>query len=613
MNLNSLLKKGIIVFALALFITPGISAAVELKETIPIHIQLNIDWNKPPQGGNTRETGSLTLNVSGNAQLTGKKGELLQYQPAGMQAFGTCDVKTIMEDPNDKCYGKVMSTISGSGTVPITPPSSGKSSFLMQVSLGHLGKVTALQQMGRAQEMVEAIFEEEDKESSYDNYVVFLTGSLNVTYKGGLCDGPATAQKGVYPFAVRIFKELTAAGMYGSDTWKSETCGPHIDIRDFHGYKVLGPEQGGADATYKISWTFGEVQPILQIWYTDQDGQETNITDEKDLDVLVGQKIRLEAVVKPNWVSLGDCSWDIPANEILADFVVSPDHEKGKPKSVEKFNRPTIEFAWKDGAFSGIAKEIKCSGTAEGKEVQARATFNVYEPRVDTEVYPGKVMNAIVKKGSCELLLYENGQGHGMTIKSTIQMPDIFAEHPFTTQFVQLVKEDCWWQKGCVERGYDLHHKEEPYLLDEDYPYVEGTTPIELNDSPGGEVQSSVHQLFIKNHMLSHLMFIPCGTREDPDCVWVNLQKVEWGWKGVLRRTIDFYPQLKFNQKACLSEWDSADCLSCSDFEVTKGEVFKIKKDSSDTLPSWEGKSKGPRSIEPAGETENPNWKPGNW
>ena len=301
MNLNSLLKKGIIIFALALVITPSISSAVELKETIPIHIQLNIDWNKPPKGGNTRETGSLTLRVTGKAQLTGKKGELLQYQPVGMQAFGTLDVKTIMEDTNDKCYGQVISTIYGSGAVPITPPSSGKSSFLMQVSLGQLGKVAALQQMGRTQEMLAAIFEGEEKESSYDNYLFFLTGSLNVTYKSGLCDGPPTAQQGVYPFAARVFKELTASGMYGSDTWKSETCGPHIDIVDFHGYKVLGPEQGGADATYKISWTFGEVQPILQIWYTDQDGHETNITDENNLDVLVGQKIKLEAVVKPNW------------------------------------------------------------------------------------------------------------------------------------------------------------------------------------------------------------------------------------------------------------------------------------------------------------------------
>ena len=459
--------------------------------------------------------------------------------------------------------------------------------------------------------MLAAIFEGEEKESSYDNYLFFLTGSLNVTYKSGLCDGPPTAQQGVYPFAARVFKELTASGMYGSDTWKSETCGPHIDIVDFHGYKVLGPEQGGADATYKISWTFGEVQPILQIWYTDQDGHETNITDENNLDVLVGQKIKLEAVVKPNWASLGNCTWDIPADEVLADFVVSPDHKKGEPKNVEKFDQPKIEFVWKNGAFSGIAKAIKCSGTAEGKEVSARTTLNVYEPQVNTVVYPGKVINGVVKKG-CELLLHKNGQGHGMTIKSTIQMPDIFSQHPFTTQYVQLVKEDCWRQIGDKEHGYTLFHKsDDSFLLDETYPYVEGTTPIELNDSPGGEVQSTVHQLFIKNHMLSHLMFIPCNSREDPNCVWVNLQKVEWGWQGIIERKVEFSPWS--NAPVCLSKWDSPNCLSCSDFDVTKGVVFKIKKDSSETLPSWTGKSKGPSAFKSFGKTDNPKWKPGNW
>ena len=97
MSVKRFLRKKIIVFILLILISPVFSISVDFEQTIPIQIQVNIEWEHPPKSGNTRSIGAFMLQVTGNARLIEEDGEFLRYEPVDMQAFARIKDEDIME------------------------------------------------------------------------------------------------------------------------------------------------------------------------------------------------------------------------------------------------------------------------------------------------------------------------------------------------------------------------------------------------------------------------------------------------------------------------------------------------------------------------------------
>ncbi|MFO7739811.1 MAG: hypothetical protein R6V46_15135 [Desulfatiglandaceae bacterium] len=388
MNIIRVLRNAIVVSALVLLVVPAPLLAGESKKTIPIRIRINIDWNHRGSG-NTRSIGTFMVNVTGKAKLTEEKGEHLKYEPDGIQATGKYNERIVMEKPESKCYQQVIGRIEASGTVPITSSGEGAvsgrgGSITISKNLGHLGTIAAMQYQGQVN--TDSILFPK-KNSRDDNYTAFLVAGFKATIKNGLCDGPANIREGVIPVVLTIFKELDPTGMHGSYSWQAEATPPpsRIYIGDFHDDIRLGPAKGKG-AHCRVGWTFGEVKPIVQIWC----GQK-NITDQKSQDVLVGQKIELEAVVKPPGFSLSEPKWDIDGDKngnIVGGWVATKENAHVIP--VERHSK-RIAFCWVDGAFTGAPMKLKFSGAVDGQQVDAKTTFNVFKPKInEKKVVPAK-------------------------------------------------------------------------------------------------------------------------------------------------------------------------------------------------------------------------------
>ncbi len=603
MNTIRIIRERFVVLVLVLIVVPAPLVAGKSKKTIPIRIQINIDWSHRGSG-NTRRIGTFMVNVTGRAKLTREKGEHLKYEPDGIQASGKYNEKIVMEKPESKCYQKVISRIEASGTIPITSSgegalSGGGGSIIISKNLGHLGTVAAMQYRGQFNQ--DSMLNEK-KDPRNDNYTVFLVAGFKMTVKDGLCNGPANTKEGVLPIALTIFKELTPMGMQGSYNWRAEAGAPpsKIFIGDFHGDKRLGPANGKG-ARCRVSWTFGEVKPIVQIWW-----KQENITDRLK-DVLVGKKVKLEAVVQPHGMTLDRGRWEVEGS-IISDYEVSKNHSKAEVRKVTDFSKPTIEFVWNDGGFLGIPQKVKFSGRVENKSVEATSTFNVFEPQAKTNIYPAPDAVLASVDDPCELILGGNEMGgYGMTIDSIIQMPPLFENHPCRIQFVQLLKENVWIQR---QRDFKapfslLQDSNKDFALDTEYPYVEGTTAVVLNDTPGGALQPSYLQMFVNQQFRSHLMFLPCKYRDDPECVWINLERVDWEWKGAAKRVTDW------------DMWKSSEAFPpCPEaFVITLSRPPVKFLASINESPTWDSveSSKGAPDFAFVGTTEDPNWKPPDW
>lgn len=535
MSIKRFLGQKIIVFILLVLAAPAFLFPEEFEKIIPIQIQVNIEWDHPPKSGNTRSVGTFMLRVTGKARLIEEEGEFLRYEPVDMRAFARIKDEDIMENPDFKCYGQVINRIEGSGTVPITSPSQSPGSFLMDVQLGHLGRIAALQQMGRAAEMVKAIMEKEEKKSSSDNYIVMLTGGFNATFQSNLCDGPVHTERGVIPFRVGIFKELTASTMSGSYTWESNEGFTEVDIKDFQGFKLLGPPQGGNEVKHRVSWSFGYTKPILQIWYKDQEGEEINITDKNNQDVKVGEEIELECRVLPEsegkpqsqiW-TLDDGNPD--QGKYIKRFEASKEQGKVIHLSQEDLNQPNIIFYWTD---KGNGK-VKCEAEVKGQTVTAETEFNISRPEYTLEVEPSSdsvfgelTSGAKLSAEECWIdEAYESSekmaglQYNGITFECESSDGGEF-------QWVQLVEDYLEYEYFNRQKWAEVR-----IGLDHCYPYQSGKKALDKPAVIAPETNESKDMLFeFKKHQKSkmYLMYRPVGEGSE----WVPLSVVDWEWIG---------------------------------------------------------------------------------
>jgi hypothetical protein len=541
MDFVSLLRTVIAAFILVFFTAPPTLLASDFKEKIPIRVQFNIDWTH--KGRRTFTKGHFMVNVTGSADLVKKKRDFLKYQPSDMKALCTYKEEETMIDPKHRCFGKVVHRIQGSGAVafPAVYKGISEGQFLMSVHLGQLGKIAASRYTGNVDP---ESFYEECKDCRDDNYEWMMVVPLRATYQQ-LCDQPYS-KEGMVHVSLIVFKELTPEGMHGSYSWNSDGKGHHtgrVHIMDFHGTRRLAPPEGEG-AHYRVSWIFGEVKPVVQIWC-----ERDNITDQKSKDVLVGQKVKLEAVVKPQGMSLDKGRWEIEG-DIISGWEATKDSATLIP--FKDHDKTEIKFCWVEGNFTGAPMKVKYSGDADGKKVDAKTTINVFKPMVKKiKARPSKHISVgYPLNPPCELFLGKTPANvtPGILLTSEIKMPvlpaDKGAERPHLLQYVQRIKEEV------------LHHFNQDFFrqanddwrCDKRYPYGgEGNRApykLDMNDTPGSDIGQLTKELHHRDEFDTCLMFIPSPNAHDNDCSWVPLKAVKWSWAGAIKLKKEWEPDL---------------------------------------------------------------------
>ena len=531
MDCISLLRTAFAAILLGIFSSPAIPLAADFKEKIPIKVQINIDWTH--KGRRTHTKGNFVVNMKGSADLVKKKSDFLKYQPSDMHAICKYKEEETMMDPKHKCFGKVINRIEGAGAVSFPAEYKGISEgqFIMSVHLGQLGKIAASRYTGQ---MDQESFDKECKDCRDDNYEWMMIAPLKATFQQ-LCDQPYT-KEGMVKASLIVFKELKPEGMHGFYKWDSDGEGHHtgpINIVDFHNTRKLGPPEGEG-AHYRVSWVFGEVKPVVQIWC-----EEKNITDQKSKDVLVGQKVKLEAIVKPQGMNLDKGRWDIKG-DIISGWEANENY--GLVDLFEDHDKKEIKFCWVDGKFTGSPMKVKYSGKANGKTVEGKTTINVFKPMIKKiKVEPSKhVSVGYTLKPPCQLFLgkYPANVTPGIIITSEIKMPvlpeDKGVERPHLLQYVQRIKEEI-----LLHFNQDFFRQaNDDWRCDERYPYggeeLRAPYKLEMNDTPGSDIGDLTKELHLHDEFETYLMFIPSANPKDNECAWVPLNVVRWGWAGAI-------------------------------------------------------------------------------
>jgi hypothetical protein len=497
---------------------------------------------------------TLTISATGKIKNESEAIGLSQYIPLGMNATYNYTYREIDLDPPQGCPPLALEE-QGSGSVKVVSPMAmagvpdNTGAFLLQVFTGPVGKTYMLQAMKKANSDTMTHL---SKEPVSDNYAfVFSPVIMKITRKVRKeCpryEYDEQDNKRVFGLGVP-FVELKQGQMSGSYSWQSRKLsnkGLGMTVTDIRGNITYDPKKESGDVQYQVNWVFGKVKPEVQIYQiTDADKEPRDITNIiKPKDILVGQKVKLEAKIIPAADSGQEGTWDIPKERVISGFLSTP--EKGEVIPFKDNKNQRVEFFFVDGSPSGKEEKISYTATVDGKKIEGKTTFKVWEPSVQMEVKASPTVSIDVltdkQKGttSCRLYLGKVGQGiSGIKIKSEVRLPDQFSEQGHLLEYIQLIKED-------ILEYYNVdhwHYGSDEWVLDTHYPYLglvaEGE--IEMDDLPGSDLGKLHKELHQYQTFQTFLMFRP--KPEDINSVWVPLKLVEWDWSASAIRNKDYSP-----------------------------------------------------------------------
>lgn len=513
-------------------------AAHKFKKEMPVSISIKGHWEYGhyPED-NIREIGSFTLNVSGQVKLIEEEEEFLRYVSKNLSAGHNLDISSIMINPNDKCFGKVVAKIVAKGSVPLDDEA-----FFIDVNLGELGKYAAMQYRGQIPTP-----ENVSKAPFSDNYGAVLLVPVKATYsssddKSCKLTSVKKAESG-FNFKIRM-KEVKPWGMSGAYKWRGEAGWGFplpLSIGDLRGDIRYTPEAGNGPAHYEVSWVFGEVKPIVRIYWENKD-----ITDTESEEVIVGKKVKLKAKVLPEGYGQPTGKWEI-GGKIISGWEADKNHAKLTP--FKDHDKSEIEFFWVDGKFTGSPQKVKYTGKVNGKDIEAKATIQVFKPEIKSaEVTPAKMVTVggmIDKKGQIpQCHLYPGNvdidtwplvaSPPGILISHEIEMPPIDNQPPHLLQYAQLVQEDVLEN---LNGEYWRRHNSK-WCHDKRYPYggIRAPFKVAMNDTPGSDLGQLTKELHEKDNFMTYLMFIPSSNPSDKDAIWVPLSLIEWEWAAGVKK-----------------------------------------------------------------------------
>ena len=496
---------------------------------------------------------SLTITATGKIKNEGKAIGLDQYLPEGMNATYNYTYRETDLNPPQGCPPLALEE-QGSGSVKVVSAMSGPSentgAFLLQVFKGPVGKTNMLQFTKRAgADTITHL----SKEPTSDNYTFMLAPvNMKITKKvRRKCPQYEYDDKdNKRVFALRVpFVELKQGKMSGSYSWNSKKV-PYknlgMQVTNVLGNITYEPKKEPGDVQYQVNWSFGKVKPEIQIYYiTDADKEPkdiTNITEPQN--ILVGQKVKLEARVIPGADNGQEGTWDIPKDRVIKRFKDTP--ERGEVVFFDDNDKKAqqVEFFFVDGSRSGKDEKISYTATVEGKKIEGKTTFKVWEPAVKlkTNASASVKIGYWQKDGNTRLYLGDLSAGEpGMYIKSTITMPQPFSDTDHFLEYIQLIKEDI---TVLTNAGFsDYTGSDGRWMLDTTYPYngLVAKGEIDMNDSPGHQLGQSVKEINMAQEFKTYLMFRPIP--HDENSTWVPLMLVDWKWNASAVRIKDWDTQ----------------------------------------------------------------------
>ena len=524
-----------------------------LKKDDVIDALISVNIKGTYEDNRRQHVGSLTIIATGKIKNESKAIGFNQYLPEGMNATYNYEYKEIDLNPPQGCPPLALEE-KGSGSVKVVSvmagPSDTTGAFLLQVFTGPIGKTNMLQFTKRAGPDTMTHL---SKEPVSDNYMfLFAPVTMKITKKvRRKCPQyEYDEQDNKRVFALRVpFAELKQEKMSGSYSWQSKKF-PYknlgMEVTNLQGNITYKPKKEPGDVQYQVNWVFGKVKPEVQIYQiTDADKEPrdiTNITEPKN--ILVGQKVKLEAKVIPAADPGQEGAWNIPEKRVIKGFQAT--REKGEVFLFKDNKAKRVEFFFIDGDPSGRDEKISYTATVDGKKIEGKTTFKVWEPEANVQPIPSPkvTIGYMNKAGQTWLYLgilsdYVKPAGiPGIEIKSKITMPRPFSDTDHFLEYIQLIKEDI---TVLTNDGYsDYTGSDGKWMLDSTYPYngLVAKEKIDMNDTPGQQLGQSVKEMNTAEEFKTYLMFRP--TPHDENSTWVPLKLVEWKWKASAVRVKDW-------------------------------------------------------------------------
>jgi hypothetical protein len=493
---------------------------------------------------------SLTITATGKIKNESKAIGFNQYVPEGMNATYNYTYRETDLNPPQGCPPLALEE-KGSGSVKVVSAMSGPSdntgAFLLQVFTGPVGKTNMLQFTKKAgADTITHL----SKEPASDNYTFMLAPVNMKITKKVLKKCPQyeyDEQDNKRVFALRVpFVELKQGKMSGSYSWHAKKV-PYknlgMQVTNVLGNITYEPKKEPGDVQYQVNWVFGKVKPEVQIYYiTDADIEPrdiTNITEPKN--ILVGKKVKLEARVIPGADPGQEGTWNIPTNSVIKRFKDTPEKGEVIPFGDQDSKTKQVEFFFVDGSRSGKDEKISYTATVDGKKIEGKTTFKVWEPavKIKTNASTSVKIGYWQQEGNTRLYLGDLSAGEpGMYIKSTITMPKPFSDTDHFLEYIQLIKEDITELTGGGRSCYT--GSDGKWMLDTTYPYngLVAKGEITMNDSPGQQLGQFHKEMNPSEEFKTFLMFRPMPW--DENSTWVPMMLVEWRWKASAVRVKDF-------------------------------------------------------------------------
>lgn len=524
-------RPSIFLIMAVLIFLPTASDGADLDDQMNVSIRVRIGWDK--QFDRTHEKGEVFVQVNGMLKLAEQDDQFMQYTPEGLNARYYFDYERVMTDPDDECAGKVIERETGSG--------SAKPQLDFQAMLGQSGLMHAMQYVATSGGALDpsAMMRVVAGTESFDAYtfMLVLPGVMN-TIEKSLCPTPDTRDlPRSLMFQARCHKVTpnTLMGSYGwssSVEWSPASTPPmEVLVGSCQGTEFRAPEEGGGDVRYQVDWTFGDVQPMVEIWREDD-----NITDETS-DVVIGRKVKLKAKILPEGLEPKNGLWELDGN-VIADYTADEIKAKVKRLGDKDLKKQEIEFYYIEGDFGGREIPVKWSGKVNNQDVEAEATMKVFSPKVRDRDLIGESTVSIGMYGKdCRmyaglLTQADPPQGlPGMEMRHSIYMPPV-DDTSNLLQYVQMMQEDMLMY---YDHDYEVQVSED-WCLDTVYPANERKpTPdeAEFQDTPGPQLDVDItKEHHESNWFKTYLMFMPSSNKDDPDAIWIPVELIEWDWSG---------------------------------------------------------------------------------
>jgi hypothetical protein len=572
-GINWFILVTITLFLICLGIQEAYCAEKDIQETLYARIRINVTWNVDK--GTAVNKGSLDMNLNGmliyNKEMSspthGLPSVMLTYDPQNMTGFYRYR-EEIISTKDTEC--PLLEEYHGSGSFSFREPSK-----LMVHYLGGLFKDIPLKKTGHSETAGYLI--------DYYDFGIHppqLTAEGKRRYSSKCSYKPFTRR---FNSSLKIrFRMKTNGEMSGHRTWTSRmsTGRPTFTI----GMSDLGepykekpyrpPAEDPGNVTYRVEWRIDKA-PAIDIFRETEPDVFTPITNASQ-EVIVGEKIKLKAVVLP-YDESSKGVWEIPES-VISGFVADRNRGKVIPLEKEQKRKPVIEFFFTDGEFSK-GKPFEITYTTEDKKLQGKTTFKVFEPEVKTnEKTPSKEItvgpfgnsNCRLYLGKLKVINPPEGKP-GMLISHEVKMPTQFSSQPHLLWYVQRIKEE-------VLEYHDADYFQkvnEEWCLDTHYPYgkmIPAPYKVTMNDSPGVDLGLATKEVHVQDQFETYLMFIPSGSPEDKNCVWVPLKVVEWGWGAAVKRTVD---------------WDENPPCDDKTFTFLPGYYTKPREKDCEKHPEW--------------------------